>query len=127
MSELIPKNRLPNLGETVIDVIATTPEDEPTLGSVARCACVETVAAVEQDDERGAATELVVLVRSRLEQHPHFRGRSYLFNIELVGETIVMTGHFPSFYLKQLLQEVIRVTPGVICMDNQVHVVWPNP
>ena len=37
-----------------------------------------------------------------------------------------MTGQFPSFYLKQLLQEVIKVMPGVVSIDNQVHVVWPN-
>jgi hypothetical protein len=84
------------------------------------------VAAMEHDGMDSPGTELVLLVRARLEQHPRFRGRSSLFTIELVGETIVMTGRFPSFYLKQLLQEVIRVMPGVVSIDNQVHVVWPN-
>ena len=90
------------------------------------CRLSELVAAIEQDGTDFPSTGLVLLVRDRLEQHPHFRGRASLFSIELVGETIVMTGCLPSYYLKQLLQEAIKVMPGVVSIDNQVHVVWPD-
>ena len=86
----------------------------------------ELVAAGEQDGTDLPSTRLASLVRDGLEHHPHFRGRASLFTIELVGETIVMTGRLPSYYLKQLLQEAIMVMPGVVNIDNQVDVVWPN-
>jgi hypothetical protein len=120
------QNRLQTVGATVVDVVATVHDGEPVLGHMVPPGSLEIVAAMEQDGMDLPGTELVLLVRARLEQHPRFRGRSSLFTIELVGETIVMTGRFPSFYLKQLLQEVIKVMPGVVSVDNQVHVVWPN-
>ena len=69
---------------------------------------------------------IVLSVRERLELHPHFRGRTFLLAIEMVEETIVLSGSLPSFYLKQLLQEAVRGVPGVTDIDNQVDVVWPN-
>ncbi len=126
MTELGEKDRRPGLGETVVDVIAATCDDEPLRGLTVSSGSFEIVAAVDQDGTELPSTELVLLVRARLEQHPHFRGRSSQYTIALVDETIVMTGQFPSFYLKQLLQEVIKVMPGVVSIDNQVHVVWPN-
>ena len=126
MIESDRKNRLPYLGETVVDVVATTLDGETIRGPMSSSGSFEIVTAAEQDGTDLPNTDLVVLVRARLEQHPHFRGRASLFNIELVGETIVMTGSFPSFYLKQLLQEAIKVMPGVLNIDNQVHVVWPD-
>jgi hypothetical protein len=47
--------------------------------------------------------------------------------IELVEETLVLSGRLPSHYLKQLLQEAIRGVPGVVDIDNQVDVLWPTP
>jgi len=69
---------------------------------------------------------IVLLVRRRLEQHPHFRGRSSMFIIELIGETIVLMGRVPSYYLKQLLQEAVMAIPGVVNVDNQVRVFWTD-
>jgi len=69
---------------------------------------------------------LALLVRERLEQHPHFRGRASLLAIELTEETIVLSGRVPSHYLKQLLQEAIRRMPGVVGIDNQVDVMRPS-
>jgi hypothetical protein len=69
---------------------------------------------------------LVLSVRERLELHPHFRGRTSLFAIEMVKETIILSGRLPSFYLKQLLQEAVRGVPGVTDIDNRVDVMWPN-
>jgi len=71
-------------------------------------------------------TGLVTLVRAGLELHPHFRGRASLLTIELVDQTIVLSGHLPSYYLKQLLQEAIRGVPGVVAIDNDVLVMRPE-
>ena len=70
------------------------------------------------------STGLVSRARERLEQHPHFRGRAFLFTIELIEETIVLSGRLPSHYLKQLLQEALKAVPGVANIDNQVVVTW---
>jgi hypothetical protein len=68
----------------------------------------------------------VFSIRKRLEQHPHFRGRTSLVQIELVEGTIVLSGRLPSYHLKQLLQEAIRLMPGVVDIDNRVHITCPN-
>ncbi len=72
-------------------------------------------------------TALVLLIRERLEQHSHFRGRTSLLQIELVEGTVVLSGRLPSHYLKQLLQEAIRSMPGVVNIDNRVLIMGPNP
>ena len=69
---------------------------------------------------------LVSLVRAGLELHPHFRGRASLLVIELVDQTIVLSGSLPSYYLKQLLQEAVRGVPGVVGIDNHVLVMRPD-
>ena len=68
------------------------------------------------------ARPTVSLIRERLERHPHFRGRFGLLQIESIGDSIVVSGRVPTYYLKQLLQEVVRLTPGVERIDNQVEV-----
>ena len=122
MSELHPKNRLPYVRRTVLDVAATKRDGQLIRGSMVPAVSSGLLPVAEQDGTDLLITGLAFLVRSRLEQHPHFRGRAALFTIELVGQTIVVMGRLPSYYLKQLLQEVIRATPGVVNVDNQVHV-----
>jgi hypothetical protein len=126
MSEFHPTNRLPYVPGTVLDVAATNRDGKLIRGSMVPAVSSGLLAVAEQDGTDLLITGLALLVRSRLEQHPHFRGRASRFTIELVGQTIVVTGRLPSYYLKQLLQEAIKATPGVVNVDNQVHVVWPN-
>ena len=121
-----PKNLPPAEGVVVVDVAASNLDGATLPDPVIPSVSFEIETAVDYGRADLASTELVLLVRTRLEKHPHFRGRGSLFTIELVGETIVMTGCFPSFYLKQLLQEAIMAMPDVMNIDNQVHVVWPN-
>jgi hypothetical protein len=82
--------------------------------------------AADNEDMALSNPGIVLLVRRRLEQHPHFRGRSSMFIIELIGETIVLMGRVPSYYLKQLLQEAVMAMPGVVNVDNQVRVFWTD-
>ena len=39
---------------------------------------------------------------------------------------LLVSGRLPSYHLKQLLQEAIRLIPDVEEIDNQVEVVWPR-
>lgn len=69
---------------------------------------------------------LVSFIRERLEQHPHFRGRTALVHVELLEETIVLSGRLPSHYLKQLLQEAILLISDAVLIDNRVAVMRPS-
>ena len=60
-------------------------------------------------------------IRKRLEDHPHFRGRTHLLQIEAIGGSVVVSAS-PTYYLKQLLQEAIRAIPDVADIDNCVDV-----
>lgn len=61
-------------------------------------------------------------LREQLEKQPHFRGRTSLIELELVEGTVVLSGHLPTHYLKQLLQEAVKLMPGVVAIDNRVLV-----
>jgi hypothetical protein len=74
----------------------------------------------------GIGDAIVASIRERLEQHPHFRGRTSLLTIESIDGAIVVSGRLPSYYLKQLLQEAIKEIPDVSQIDNHVDVVWPT-
>jgi osmotically-inducible protein OsmY len=63
-------------------------------------------------------------IRERLEDHPHFRGRTQLLKIESIGGSVVVSGRVPTYYLKQLLQEAVRAIPGVAHIDNCVDVTY---
>jgi hypothetical protein len=71
-------------------------------------------------------TPILLSIRERLAIHPHFRGRASLLSIELVAETIVLSGRLPSYYLKQLLVEAIRAVPGVVDIEDHVNVLSPT-
>ena len=58
----------------------------------------------------------------------HFHGRQDDFAIQFDEESCVLTvgGTVPSFYLKQLVQTVLRNLEGVSRIDNQVKVASPH-
>jgi hypothetical protein len=73
----------------------------------------------------GAGTDSTLSrIREQLEDHPHFRGRTHLLQIEATGGSIVVSGRLPTYYLKQLLQEVIKAIPDVAGVDNCVDVTY---
>jgi BON domain-containing protein len=75
-----------------------------------------------------SATERVNLIdsaREQLEMHPHFRGRLESLSIEQRGRTLYLSGQLPTFYLKQLVQEILRRLPGVNGIRNEIVVVSP--
>ena len=64
MTELGEKDRLPGLGETVVDVVAATCDDEPLRGPTVSSGSFEIVAAADQEGTDLPSTELVLLVRA---------------------------------------------------------------
>ena len=70
-------------------------------------------------------SDLAVLARKHLECHPHFRGRLTGLRIEIRGQTVLLSGQLPTFYLKQLVQEAVLNLPGVQSVRNDIDVVNP--
>ncbi|NOY42997.1 MAG: BON domain-containing protein [Planctomycetes bacterium] len=70
-----------------------------------------------------AGTDLVGLARDELSHHDHFRYHSNSIAIESQDGRLVITGRLPSFYLKQVLQTVLRALPEVQQIDNRIDVV----
>lgn len=68
---------------------------------------------------------IATCARNVLEQHPIFRGRSQLIHIEEDAGRLILEGRLPSYYLKQMLQTVLRDVDGVGQIDNRVRVDWP--
>jgi hypothetical protein len=66
---------------------------------------------------------LVDAVHMVLESHTHFRGRLDRFVVEEIEGVVVIKGAVPSFYLKQLLQSLIRDVEGVRRVINRVEVI----
>jgi hypothetical protein len=58
-----------------------------------------------------------------LSRHHHFRGRAGSFEYEFCEDVLIVRGRVPTFYLKQLLQTVLKDVDGVSLVDNQVDVV----
>lgn len=64
----------------------------------------------------------VMEARRLLETSPLFRGRSHLIHIEHHDGNLQLDGRLPSFYLKQMLQTILRDVDGVARIDNRVSV-----
>ncbi len=60
-----------------------------------------------------------------LERSPIFKGRSRHIRLDERNGHLVVQGRLPSFYLKQMLQTVLRQVEGVERIDNRVMVDWP--
>jgi hypothetical protein len=58
--------------------------------------------------------------------HPHFHGRATRFEFECREEVLIVRGLVPTFYLKQVLQTVLRGLDGIRLIDNQVTVASPD-
>ncbi|MEX2306267.1 MAG: hypothetical protein WD738_01665 [Pirellulales bacterium] len=58
-----------------------------------------------------------------LSQHSHFRDRAGDFKYEYSAGVLIVRGCVPTFYLKQVLQTVLKEVEGVAWIDNQVNVI----
>ena len=64
--------------------------------------------------------------RRTLEQNPLFRGRSKLIRIDASDGQLVLEGRLPTYYLKQMLQTILRDFEGVEVIKNRVAVNEPE-
>jgi hypothetical protein len=58
-----------------------------------------------------------------LDAHPHFHGRASRFEFACGRDVLVVRGTVRTFYLKQMLQTVLKNVTGIRRIDNQVTVV----
>jgi hypothetical protein len=59
-----------------------------------------------------------------LSDHPYFYGHAVDFQFETVCNVLIVRGRLPTFYLKQVLQTLLKKLDGVDRVDNRVDVVW---
>ena len=74
----------------------------------------------------GWLEDAVPQARTILANHPHFRGRAATFELRECDRVLLVRGQVPSYYLKQVLQSVLRDVSGIRRIDNRVDVVCPN-
>jgi len=64
--------------------------------------------------------------RALIESHEQFVGRARILEFESRGDVLVVRGNLPTFYLKQILQSMLKDLDGVRWVDNQVTVDWSD-
>ena len=57
-----------------------------------------------------------------IDTHSHFHRRASRFDFQCSDDILIVRGHVPTIYLKQLLNSVLRELDGVCTVDNQVQV-----
>src|SRR3972149_5151016 len=67
--------------------------------------------------------EAALRARELVARHSHFRGRADKLQFLQQDDVLVVRGCVPSFYLKQLLQTVLKQLDGIRSIDNQGEVV----
>jgi hypothetical protein len=72
---------------------------------------------VQPDSER-----IVQRAQTILESNLHFRGRAATFKFICRGDVLVVRGAVPTFYLKQVLQSILKDLDGVRMIHNEVQV-----
>ena len=65
---------------------------------------------------------IVSAALQRLEESNHFRHRTQLVRLRNSDGSLIIDGRLPSFYLKQILQTLLRDVDGVVRIDNRVEV-----
>ena len=71
---------------------------------------------------RTCADEVVQRARALIEAQHHFVGRSQWFEFSYENDVLIVRGTVPTFYLKQIVQCVLKGLDGVRLIDNQVMV-----
>ena len=79
------------------------------------------------EEETGKSHLIVEQAYAILDAHTHFRGRAGRFELVCRDDVLVVRGAVPSYYLKQVLQSVLKEVDGVRRIDNQVTVVSSGP
>ena len=60
------------------------------------------------------------VVQAQLSRSPFITGRN--LRVELIDDEVVLTGHVPTYYQKQMAQESLRGIDGVAQVRNELEV-----
>jgi hypothetical protein len=71
---------------------------------------------------QGTQQEVVRQAAERLGAYEHIRAHAKRISFEFRDGVLTAKGTLPSFYLKQVLQTVLRDLPGVLRIENRVVV-----
>jgi hypothetical protein len=71
---------------------------------------------------QGTQQEVVRQAAERLGAYEHIRAHAKRISFEFCDGVLTAKGTLPSFYLKQVLQTVLRDLPGVVRIENRVVV-----
>lgn len=69
-----------------------------------------------------SVTRLDDRVHSALQRSPHLANRNLRFETE--EGRVILRGVVPSYYQKQMAQEILRAVEGVEEIENQLEVLW---
>ena len=58
-----------------------------------------------------------------VDTHPHFHRGASRFDFQCSDDVLIVRGYVPTFYLKQLLNSILRELGDFCTVDNQVQVV----
>ncbi len=75
------------------------------------------------DEATNLSRDVLRRVRSHLAQSCHFTRHWREIDCDFRGGVLTLRGRVPSFYLKQVLQSILKDVSGVRRVDNRVDVV----
>lgn len=75
------------------------------------------------DVAAGRADDTLEQVHERLSQSCHFSRHWREIVCDFDDGILTLRGRLPSFYLKQILQSIVKDVPGIARVNNQVDVV----
>ena len=80
----------------------------------------ESKSAVQPEQVSPSAGDMEYQIKEKLHFTQHAALRCVTFSVE--GDTVVLFGRVPSYYLKQLAQVKVACVPGVERLDNRIEV-----
>jgi hypothetical protein len=75
------------------------------------------------DQAAGVAGDVLKRVKGTLSRSCHFTRHWREISCDFDEGVLTLRGSVPSFYLKQVLQSILKDVPGVARIDNRVDVV----
>lgn len=78
---------------------------------------------IRVDEATDFSGDVLRRVRSQLAQSCHFTRHWREIDCKFCSGVLTLRGRVPSFYLKQILQSILKDVPGVRRIDNRVDVV----
>ena len=72
--------------------------------------------------DRYPAQGIVARARHRIQESDRFRHLADRIQVDAIDGSLVLHGNLPSFFMKQMLQTILRDIEGVKSIENHVEV-----